>query len=221
MPMTPTVPLIDDDDFVKLFQTRAKMHGLFDGTPLGNPGPITLAALDRILPNLSPEVAKVPPWISVGLEVLGLHEVRDNVALGKFLKRDGKTLGDPAKLPWCGDFVETCIRLGLPSEPLPGPLAENPYWARNWAGFGRKLSQPCRYSVVSFTRDGGGHVGFAVGQDTTCYHVFGGNQGNTVSVVRIEKSRLLAACWPTTWTGTMPPLPVKAPGDLPVSKNEF
>jgi hypothetical protein len=29
-----------------------------------------------------------------------------------WLKRDGRSLGDPSKNPWCGDFVETCIRTG-------------------------------------------------------------------------------------------------------------
>ena len=43
------------------------------------------------------------------------------------------------KNPWCGDFVETCIRAALPDEPLPGALGINPYWARNWLLFGQEL----------------------------------------------------------------------------------
>ena len=47
--------------------------------------------------------------------------------------------------------------------------------------------------ILTFTRNGGGHVGIYVGEDTTCYHVLGGNQSNQVNVMRIEKSRLSQA----------------------------
>jgi hypothetical protein len=40
-----------------------------------------------------------------------------------WLKRDGRTLGDPSKNPWRGDFVQTCIRKALPNKPLLGALA--------------------------------------------------------------------------------------------------
>lgn len=43
-----------------------------------------------------------------------------------WLKRDGRSLGDPFKTPWCGGFVETCIRLSLPDKPLLGTLGTNP-----------------------------------------------------------------------------------------------
>jgi hypothetical protein len=44
--------------------------------------------------------------------------------------------------------------------------------------------------VLVFTRHGGGgHVGFYVGEDETCYHVLGGNQSNMVNTTRILKSR--------------------------------
>jgi hypothetical protein len=51
-----------------------------------------------------------------------------------WLKRDGRSLGEPFKNRWCGDFVETCIRMGLPDEPLLGALGTNPYWARHSLG---------------------------------------------------------------------------------------
>ena len=56
--------------------------------------------------------------------VLGLHETRHNADLKAFLRSDGGTLGDPAELPWCGDYVHTCLRLGLPAETFPGRVAE-------------------------------------------------------------------------------------------------
>ena len=138
------------------------------------------------------------PWMTEAKRVLGRHEVRDNGWLRMFLRRDGRTLGDPAKLPWCGDFVETCLRLALPGEPFDGPLGDNPYWARNWLCLGSEIA-PTYGAVVVFSRGSGGHVGFAVGQDADALHVLGGNQSNAVTVARVAKARLLGARWPDTF----------------------
>jgi uncharacterized protein (TIGR02594 family) len=143
-------------------------------------------------------------------KVLGLHETRDRAVLAKWLKSDGKTLGDPSKLPWCGDFVDTAIELALPDEPRPGKLGENPYWALNWLLFG-KACNPAYGAVVAFERPGGGHVGFLVGQDEKRFYVLGGNQGDTVSVTPIDRGRARGYRWPTTYKGR--------PGDLPQMKS--
>ena len=157
------------------------------------------------------------PWMAEARRVLGRHEGRDNGFLQKWLKSDGKTLGDPAKLPWCGDFVETCIRIALPSEPFPGDLGENPYWARNWSQFGR-ATQPTYGAVLVFGRDGGGHVGFCVGEEGGSYAVLGGNQSNAVTIANIAKSRLIAARWPATFAAQPIYLPQTRGGKL--STNE-
>jgi hypothetical protein len=44
--------------------------------------------------------------------------------------------------------------------------------------------------ILTFKRNGGGHVGIYVGEDNTHYHVLGGNQNNQVNVMRIAKNRL-------------------------------
>lgn len=137
------------------------------------------------------------PWMVEAKRMLGRHEARDNGLLARWLRSDKRTLGDPAKLPWCGDFVETCLRLALPSEVFPGALGENPYWARNWLHLGESI-MPTYGAVVVFARGSGGHVGFAVGQDSTALHVLGGNQSNAVTVARISKDRLLGTRWPKT-----------------------
>jgi len=56
-----------------------------------------------------------------------------------WLKRDGRSLSDPVKNPWCGDFVETCIRIALPNEPLLGALGTNPYRTGTWLLFGQAV----------------------------------------------------------------------------------
>lgn len=194
-------------------------------------GPITdrsiLKAADE--GRLSVVVAQAPlisdtvtdlPWMTEAKRVLGRHEGRDNSWLRSWLKSDGKTLGDPAKLPWCGDFVETCVRLALPTEAFPGALGENPYWARNWLRLGANIA-PTYGAVLVFERGpSSGHVGFAVGQDDDNYFVLGGNQSDTVTVARISKTRLLGARWPTTYSRpTTSRLPQMVSGD-PISTNE-
>ncbi|BCH23502.1 hypothetical protein [Mesorhizobium sp. L-8-3] len=46
----------------------------------------------------------VPPWIAIARAKIGQHEKIYNKKLRDWLKSDGHALGDPAKLPWCGDF---------------------------------------------------------------------------------------------------------------------
>lgn len=137
-----------------------------------------------------------------------------------WLKRDGRSLGDPSKNPWCDDFVETCIRMSLPDEPLLGALGTNPYWARNWLLFGQAV-QPIIGAMLIFERGSGGHVGFAVGQDDTHFYVLGGNQSDAVTIARIAKSRLLGARWPTTYPPRPQRLPTMKPGEFLATTNEI
>lgn len=159
-----------------------------------------------------------PPWITETQKVFGLHEVRDKARLSAWLKSDGKTLGSPDKLPWCGDLVDTAIARALPAEPRPAALGENPYWALNWGLLGVSCS-PCRWAIVTFKRPSGGHVGFLMGEDATHYLVRGGNQGNTVSDTWIAKSRARAIRWPSTYPNPRVPLP-KLKRNGAVSTNE-
>lgn len=132
-----------------------------------------------------------PPWLSLARTKLGLIETQK--ATATFLKSDGRTLGDPAVLPWCGDFVETCVALTVPKEVLPA----NPYYALNWMKFGIDAGPGLRLGAIAvFKRDGGGHVGFAVGHDDAYIHVLGGNQDNMVKVSKISRTRLQGFRWP-------------------------
>lgn len=176
-----------------------KAEGLAVKWP-GTIGPKTIAALFGAPsagkpPAVEPAVAF--PWYALALRKKGLHEGRDYTALSQFLKSDGKTLGDPRQLPWCGDFVETCFAVSLPGEALP----VNPYLARNWLKFGKAI-KPTLGAVLVFWRGTpngtSGHVGFAAGESAANYYVLGGNQSNAVTIAPIAKSRLLGARWPAT-----------------------
>lgn len=172
--------------------------------------------------ELPPKVAtSALPWIGEMLTVFGLHEKRDKARLAAWLKSDGKTLGDPTALPWCGDAVETAIKKALPKEPFPGAVGENPYFARNWQTFGRACGLVYGCLAVFERGPQSGHVGFLVGQDSDEVFVLGGNQGDSVSVVAIAKSRILATRWPVTFPGEGQPLPPMSGADIPKSVNEF
>jgi uncharacterized protein (TIGR02594 family) len=91
------------------------------------------------------------------------------------------------EIPWCGLFVAYCCHAaGL-------DVVDKPLWALNWAKWGIEVKEAMLGDVLTFKREGGGHVGIYVGEDVTHYHVLGGNQGNAVSVSRIAKTRLFKA----------------------------
>lgn len=179
---------------VKAFQEKRKLSIKMPGTI----GAKTLAAL---FPEAGKQAEVRPlasiPWLDLAIRKKGLHESRDYRELSTFLKSDGRTLGDHRRLPWCGDFAETCIAVTLPDEPLP----TNPYLARNWLKLGSAI-KPTLGAVLVFWRGSktgtSGHVGFAVGESGSSYYVIGGNQSNAITVAPISKARLLGVRWPAT-----------------------
>jgi uncharacterized protein (TIGR02594 family) len=212
------------DERLREIQRQVTRMGHDPGPLDGLWGPRTEAALRGLIAagGQAPSAGLTGdlPWMVEAKRALGRHEVRDNFWLMSWLKSDGRTLGDPAKQPWCGDFVETCIRLGLPGENLPGALGANPYWARNWLLLGHACT-PSYGAVLVFSRPGGGgHVGFAVGQDPGHFHVLGGNQSNAVTVARIDRARLLGSRWPATHPTRPVTLPLMAPGQTVITTNE-
>jgi uncharacterized protein (TIGR02594 family) len=208
---------------LRLIQNGLEQLGHSLGAIDGLRGLRTARALKSLLSANGRAAAVAPPgpmpWIAEAKSTLGRHEARDRSWLMDWLKRDGRSLGDPSKNPWCGDFVETCIRVALPDEPLLGALGANPYWARNWLLFGQTV-QPITGAVLVFERGSGGHVGFAIGQDNTHFYVLGGNQSDAVTIARITKSRLLGARWPATLPPRLQRLPTMKPGEFLTTNNE-
>lgn len=120
--------------------------------------------------------------------------------------------------PWCGLFAEVVTkRAGYAGAP-------SPLWALQWAKFGEAVGPanggPSFGDVLVFTRPGGGHVGFYIGEDDSCFHVLGGNESDQVEICRILKTRLYAA---RRCPYAVPPAnvkPVKLAADGAVSTNE-
>lgn len=162
----------------------------------------------------------VPPWGVILNAKMGLHEARDKAALQAFLKSDGATLGDPSKLPWCGDLVETCqLNAGF------GPVPGNPYLARNWLKYGVKAERGYMVIAVAYRGDPdgtSGHVFYPVGisKDGSRVRARGGNQQNQIGDVWIATERILGYRKPTTYKGAFSPLPVLDNNAEPLSVNE-
>lgn len=160
------------------------------------------------------------PWMKIAKNLLGTDEVPgpgSNPVIVKWAKDMG---GFTAKyytsddIPWCGLFVGHCIY----EAKIPVTI-ENPLYARDWNDFGTKCS-PCFGAIMVFSRDGGGHVGFYVSEDSDAYHILGGNQSDSVNVTRVAKGRLLGARWPTQYLSLMKPEKIVKKFDGKLSTNE-
>ena len=162
-------------------------------------GPITLTALEGAQPPLASPLASLAlPWLLEAQRCIGITEATGPannpliIGWGARLRIDYRA----DEIPWCGLFVAHCIGSQLPVEPLP----VNPLGARNWARMGAACGVPQPGAVMVFWRkslaSGLGHVAFYIGEDSSSYHVLGGNQADKVSVTRMARSRFLAARWP-------------------------
>lgn len=92
-------------------------------------------------------------------------------------------------IPWCGLFVGVVVkRAGY-------PIKSDLLSALSWAKFGETVpkGREMLWDILVFTRTGGGHVGFYVGENDNAFLVYGGNQANAVGFTWIAKSRLFAA----------------------------
>jgi uncharacterized protein (TIGR02594 family) len=142
--------------------------------------------------------ASEPAWLVVARMHIGVREIpgpTHNNKLIAFLNtasRFNGVLWRDDEMPWCGGFV-AAVLVSAGIEPV--KIAAR---AKSWSTWGSNL-RPERLApgaILVFNREGGGHVGFYLGEDATTYHVLGGNQGNAVSITRIAKSRLTASRWP-------------------------
>jgi uncharacterized protein (TIGR02594 family) len=167
--------------------------------------------------------ASEPAWLRAARAKLGTREAA-GAANSATIMGWAKTLGTKVlgmvynadSVPWCGLFVATCFA----EDVIPAaPIAVR---AKAWADWGLNLraDRLAPGAVLVFERPGGGHVGFYVGEDATAYHVLGGNQGDRVSIMRLEKSRCVARRWPVGRPVHGGPVKMTAIAGIPSSRNE-
>ena len=159
------------------------------------------------------------PWFAVAKELLGTKEIPGSgsnpiiIDWAKHLGGFAKQYYTSDDIPWCGLFVGHCI-----DEAGIKVTIENPLLAKEWNNFGSGV-QPCYGAIMVFTRDGGGHVGFYVSEDTDTYHILGGNQSDMVNITRVGKERLFGARWPKEYIHLVTK-PIIAKFNATISRNE-
>lgn len=146
-----------------------------------------------------------PAWLIEARKHIGTREIKGPthepkiLAWWKAIKRGG--IKDD-ETPWCAAFVGGCLEaVGIVSSRFES--------ARSYETWGMKLAAPIPGCIVVFSRDGGGHVGFVIGQDRAGnLLVLGGNQGDAVNVKSFARSRVTAYRWPAA-------VPLPANDNLP------
>lgn len=139
-------------------------------------------------------MSTAPRWLEIARSYEGVREVpgakHNNIILG-WLKRLKAWWADD-ETPWCGLFVAECMKQA--GFDLPKTWMR----AKSWSLWGSNLrsSHVAPGAILVFTRKGGGHVGFYVGESALFYYVLGGNQNNMVNVAKIAKARCTAIRWP-------------------------
>lgn len=146
-------------------------------------------------------------WILEARKHIGLHEIKGkqhNATLLQMLKDMGqystesKAWWADDEIPWCGLFVGHS--LGVAGRFVVKNWFRAGAWADNTVM--TKLTKPAYGCIVTFTRAGGGHVGFVVGKDARGnLMVLGGNQGDAVSIAAFAPARATGFYWPSKWAG--------------------
>lgn len=100
---------------------------------------------------------------------------------------------------WCGSFLGGVFADSGLGHKIPRDF----YRAKDWEKAGTALARPAYGCVVTFTRDGGGHVGIVVGKTAKgMLKVLGGNQSDAVNIMDFDPKRATAYRWVST--GTVP-----------------
>ncbi|GHE88397.1 hypothetical protein GCM10016455_05660 [Aliiroseovarius zhejiangensis] len=181
-----------------------RQHGL---APRDFVGPITLTRLFSPKAERKPAPvvgAGVPAWIAEAQSHIGLREVPGPTNNPEIMQwaRDLDQWYPGDDVPWCGLFVAHCMAIGAPYE----PQNHNRLGARAWLQYGSEVEKAYGAIAVFWrthpTKSVNGHVGFLVGEDTSTYHILGGNQSDSVNITRVSKSRLLGFRGPKGWQGT-------------------
>lgn len=157
-----------------------------------------------------------PKWLAAARVQMGQKEIpgaKHNSRIVEWFKAAKAPWFKDDETPWCGAFAAGCMLAAGQTIPDKGEAVR----AKAWATWG-KDTPPRVGAVAVFGRDGGGHVGFVVGESATHLYVLGGNQSNAVNIMPIAKSRLIAFRWPAALPLSDVRLPAMSGGT--VSTNE-
>lgn len=132
---------------------------------------------------------KSPKVLVEALKLYGVKEVqgtKNNFIILQWAKDLGlDKVYTEDSIAWCGLYISKVVSNAGKN------VVDKPLWAQNWNKWGTEVNEAMLGDILVFKRDGGGHVGIYVGEDTTRYYVLGGNQGDEVNIVPILKSRCI------------------------------
>lgn len=150
---------------------------------------------------------KAPLMVQAALDLYGVHEgvgSADNPTIlawaDEVARATASRYADWAadfynkdSIPWCGLLMAVCAVRSAQgrAERLP----EHKYLAAlEWTNWGVAVAKSDAVvgDVMISARAGGGHVALIVGEDTTHFHILGGNQSDRVSIVRKAKADVVA-----------------------------
>lgn len=163
-------------------------------------------------------------WIAKARQFVGLKEdkskTQHNPIIVNMLSKMGSYSNENKswwledETPWCGLFA------GYVLGESDRYVIKDWYRARAWeSDLMTKLDKPAYGCLVTFTREGGGHVGFVVGVDTRGnLMVLGGNQSNMVSIAPFQQSRVTGYYWPSRKDGSKS-IPSDGRYHLPIIKS--
>ncbi|HHZ7293705.1 TPA: TIGR02594 family protein [Morganella morganii] len=147
-----------------------------------------------------------PKWITEARKEIGVseHTAAGSAAVDQ-MWIDSKLrglVGTARKVPWCAGFVNACLeRAGIRSTRSDS--------SRSYLSFGDALKAPAYGCIVTFSRTGGGHVGFVVGKtESGQLMVLGGNQSDAVNIKAFGTERVTGYRWPSGEPVDNRPLPV-------------
>lgn len=140
------------------------------------------------------------PWLIEARKHTGLKEIvgkMHNSTIQRWLRELGAWWSDD-ETPWCGTYVAWCLKKAVRK------LPKHWYRAKEYENYGTRLTRPAYGCIAVMSRQGGGHVGFVVGEVSKGGDllILGGNQGNAVSIARFPRSRITAYVWPELSDGS-------------------
>lgn len=142
-------------------------------------------------------IGPLPKMLAIGLQYLGIKEVpgvHNNPIIMDMAKGLGvQNIYTNDDMSWCALFINNLIRMsGKPKVDDKGDKY-NLLRARHLLNWGQAVTKGDEMlgDIVVITRPGGGHVGIIVAESGNTFHIFGGNQSNSVSFIEISKDRVL------------------------------
>lgn len=132
-----------------------------------------------------------PTWVQIALAEHGQAEIAGAQHNPRILQYHATTgfRAPTDETPWCASFVGWCLEQA-------DLRSTSSAAANSYSTWGIPLEKPVLGAVVTFTRQGGGHVGFYMGQRDGKWLILGGNQSNRVSIAPYDPNRMTAIRWP-------------------------